>query len=102
MGLLNFRWLVNFGLLVLPIAVTLGILLGLQKHRDDTGQPPLFTPPPSPTGAPKNNKLTTHEYCQKSFGISPDTKGQEYTRKWLPVSFHPCSSHHRFWKPSIP
>ncbi|PHH68937.1 hypothetical protein CDD82_172 [Ophiocordyceps australis] len=67
-----FRWLVNVGLLVLPIAVTLGILLGLQSSRSWSGQSPLFSPP-------LNNKWVEKTYCQKSTGIHPDTKGQQYT-----------------------
>ncbi|KJZ71229.1 hypothetical protein HIM_09372 [Hirsutella minnesotensis 3608] len=69
-----FRWLVNAGFLALPIAATLGILLGIQSHRQATGQAPLFTPP-------LNNKWVEKTYCQKAFGIHPDTKGQEFTRK---------------------
>ena len=38
------RWLVSIALLVLPIAVTLGILLGIDGHRKATNQPPLFPP----------------------------------------------------------
>lgn len=36
------RWLVSIALLVLPIAVTLGVLLGIDGHRKATNQPPLF------------------------------------------------------------
>ncbi|KAM5341762.1 hypothetical protein ACJ41O_014793 [Fusarium nematophilum] len=64
------RFLVNFGLLALPIAITIGILLGLESHREAVGKPPLFAP---------DNKVVSKEYCQKSFGIHPLTKGQEYT-----------------------
>ncbi|PHH62840.1 hypothetical protein CDD81_6640 [Ophiocordyceps australis] len=67
-----FRWLVNVGLLVLPIAVTLGILLGLQSSRSSSGQSPLFSPP-------IDNKWVEKMFCQKSFGIHPETKGQQYT-----------------------
>lgn len=68
------RWLVNVGFLALPIAATLGILLGLQAHRQATGQTPLFVPP-------LDNKWVEKTYCQKSTGIHPETKGQQYTRE---------------------
>ncbi|KAF4592115.1 glycoside hydrolase family 12 protein [Ophiocordyceps camponoti-floridani] len=67
-----FRWLVNVGLLVLPIAATLGILIGLQAHRQAFGQQPLFTPPIT-------TKWLEQTYCQKSYGVHPDIKGQQYT-----------------------
>ncbi|RDA93291.1 hypothetical protein CP533_2044 [Ophiocordyceps camponoti-saundersi (nom. inval.)] len=66
------RWLVNVGFLALPIAATLGILIALQMHRQASGQPPLFTPPATDEWSEKT-------YCQKSYGIHPDTKGQQYT-----------------------
>ncbi|KAF4980493.1 hypothetical protein FZEAL_3504 [Fusarium zealandicum] len=66
------RFLVNFGLIALPIAITLGILLGLESGRQAAGKPPLFAPD-------KNNKVKIQQYCQKSFGIHPESKGQEYT-----------------------
>ncbi|PNY23766.1 Endoglucanase-1 [Tolypocladium capitatum] len=67
-----FRWLVNFGFLALPIAATIGILLGIQSQREASGQPPLFVPK-------LDNKVVETTYCQKSFGVHPETKGQEYT-----------------------
>ncbi|KAL6879318.1 concanavalin A-like lectin/glucanase [Trichoderma novae-zelandiae] len=80
---MTIRVLVNAALLAIPIAVTLGILFGLQAHRTATGQPPLFAPepPPIPTPKPKvpHNGITKTRYCQKSIGITPDTKGQQYT-----------------------
>ncbi|KAM0329466.1 hypothetical protein ACHAQA_004775 [Verticillium albo-atrum] len=69
---LNFRWLVNVGLLGLPVAVTVGILVGLQSHREATGQPPLWAPP-------VDNGISEDTYCQRAFGIHPESKGQEYT-----------------------
>ncbi|KAI8720149.1 hypothetical protein NCS52_00459600 [Fusarium sp. LHS14.1] len=78
---MTIRFLVNFGLLALPIAITLGILFGLEKHREATGGPPLFKPQPDPTKpkTPNNNGITVEQYCQKSYGIHPETKGQEFT-----------------------
>lgn len=80
MGGLNMRWLVNAGLLVLPIATTLGILFGLQKHRELNGQDPLFAPGPGdgPDNEPSNG-VKNDQYCQKSYGIQVETEGQEYT-----------------------
>lgn len=81
---MTIRILVNAALLAIPIAVTLGILFGLQSHRAATGQPPLFAPEPPPIPSPKppappKNGVTKTRYCQKSFGITPDTEGQQYT-----------------------
>lgn len=80
MGGLNMRWLVNAGLLVLPIATTLGILFGLEKHREVNGQDPLFAPGPDdgPVDEPKNG-VKNNQYCQQFYGILVETKGQEYT-----------------------
>jgi hypothetical protein len=61
--------LISYGLLVLPVAVTLGVLLGLQTYRESRGWAPPFT----------SNKIASKEYCQLSFGISPDTTGLQYT-----------------------
>ncbi|KAF5003422.1 hypothetical protein FDECE_10019 [Fusarium decemcellulare] len=76
---MTLRFFVNFGLLALPIAITLGILLGLEAHREATGGPPLFKPEPDPTKPKKNNDVLTEQYCQKSFGVHPESDGQEYT-----------------------
>lgn len=82
---MTIRFLVNFGLLALPIAITLGILFGLEKHREATGGPPLFKPQPDPTKPkrPNDNGITVEQYCQKSYGIHPETKGLEFTREYL-------------------
>jgi len=92
MGLFNIRFLVNFALLAIPIGVTLGILLGIDSHRQPTGQAPLYSPPASTGGSgsgsggdsPKNNGVTKTQFCQNSFGITPKSKGQEYTRESIP------------------
>lgn len=76
------RWFVNFGLLVLPIAVTLGVLLALEQNRSASGQPPLFDPPDNNGngGGPRITKDIDHQrYCDKAMGIHPISKGQEYT-----------------------
>ncbi|KAK7402885.1 hypothetical protein QQX98_011370 [Neonectria punicea] len=63
------RWLLNFGLLALPIGVTLGVLMSIQQHRTSSGKSPLF----------QDNDVTMEYSCAKSGGIVPPTKGQEYT-----------------------
>lgn len=81
---MTIRFLVNFGLLALPIAITLGVLIGLQSQRESSGGPPLFKPDPKPTDGPKKKHgITTEQHCQKSYGIHPETKGQEYTREYF-------------------
>ncbi|KAI8168590.1 putative xyloglucan-specific endo-beta-1,4-glucanase A [Colletotrichum sp. SAR 10_65] len=80
MGFLGFRWLVNFGLLALPIGVTLGILLGLDASRQASGGAPLFTgDPTTPGSTPNNNGITAMVSCDKAMGLHPLSKGQEYT-----------------------
>ncbi|KAH7253541.1 concanavalin A-like lectin/glucanase domain-containing protein [Fusarium redolens] len=76
---MTIRFLVNFGLLALPIAITLGVLIGLNSSREASGGPPLFKPDPKPTAPKKKNGITTEQHCQKSYGVHPETKGQEYT-----------------------
>ncbi|ROT41944.1 concanavalin A-like lectin/glucanase [Sodiomyces alkalinus F11] len=66
---LNCRWLVNAGLLALPIAITLAVLFGLQAGREAVGKPPLFV----------DNGIKRTQYCQKAFGIHPESRGLEYT-----------------------
>ncbi|KAK5064958.1 hypothetical protein LTR84_000792 [Exophiala bonariae] len=66
---MGLRSLVSAGFLLLPIAVTLGLLLGLQAHREARGMPPPFV----------SNKVSTDTYCQRAFGISPATRGLQYT-----------------------
>lgn len=87
MAVLGLTFLVNFALLVIPIGVTLGILFGIDAQRSASGDAPIYTPQPSSVGGGNpdggggtDNKLSTVMYCQKSYGITPDTKGQEFTR----------------------
>lgn len=56
-------------MLAIPIGVTLGILLGIDKHRAATGQQPLF----------QDNSVSKDQYCQKAYGISPPSRGIQYT-----------------------
>jgi hypothetical protein len=91
------RWAVNAGLLAIPIGATVGILVGIESHRQATGQGPLFSS--GGDGNPGNgggstggtggggggttvgsgNGITVSQYCQASYGISPPAKGTEYT-----------------------
>ena len=92
---MGFRWVVNAGLLALPIGATIGILLGVDTHRQATGQEPLFTPDPNSAnggiipgiggiiggGSKNNDGITEARYCQKQAGISPPSQGSKYTCK---------------------
>lgn len=91
------RWAVNAGLLAIPIGATVGVLVGIESHRQATGQGPLFSS--GGDGNPGNggsstggtggggggttvgngNGITISQYCQASYGISPPAKGTEYT-----------------------
>ncbi|KAF4119934.1 Glycosyl hydrolase family 12 [Geosmithia morbida] len=70
--------LLNFVLVALPIGSTLGVLLGLQAHRDATGQEPLFKPT-NPNTPPKNDGITLVHKCNETVGISPASVGDKYT-----------------------
>ncbi|CAK7227555.1 hypothetical protein SBRCBS47491_006609 [Sporothrix bragantina] len=86
MAVLGVSFIVNFALLVIPIGVTLAVLFGIDAQRTSSGDAPIYTPQPTNVGGGNpdggggsDNKLTTKTYCQKSYGITPDTKGQEFT-----------------------
>ncbi|KAH7123003.1 concanavalin A-like lectin/glucanase domain-containing protein [Dactylonectria macrodidyma] len=66
---MGIRFVVNFVLLALPIGITLGILLALEKHQAASGKSPFF----------QDNSWKTVTSCEKAEGIVPPTKGQEYT-----------------------
>lgn len=68
---MGLRSLLSLGLIAVPIGATLGILLGLDAHRSATGQQPLF----------QDNSVSKERYCQKAYGISPNSVGQQYTCK---------------------
>jgi len=61
----------SFVLLAIPIGVTLGILIAIDAHRSATGQQPLF----------QDNSVSKDRYCQIAYGISPPSKGLQYTCK---------------------
>ncbi|XMA20445.1 hypothetical protein WAI453_013236 [Rhynchosporium graminicola] len=85
---LNFRWLVNAGLLILPVGTTVGVLMGVDSHRQTTGQEPLFNTPSSGpgtgggTGNPSDDRITTEVHCEKQTGRIAPTRGVQYIRKF--------------------
>lgn len=66
---MGLRSLVSLGMIAIPIGATLGVLLALDAHRSSTGQTPLF----------QDNSVNTDKYCQKAYGITPPSSGQQYT-----------------------
>lgn len=92
------KLLVNAGLLVIPIGGSLGALFGIDAHRSATGQAPLFSGDTDSTdgstggstgggsgadGTITDNGITNSMYCRTSYGISPPSDGQSYTRMFL-------------------
>lgn len=69
---MGFKSLVSLGFVLVPVAVTLSVLLGLQAYRESQGMNP------DPFMSP-SNKISSKNYCQRAFGITPFTNGQEYT-----------------------
>lgn len=67
---LKARWILSVALLALPIAITLGVLLGIDSHRRATGQPTFFRPETGPKRSKGVEYLTT---CNKVTGF-----GKEY------------------------
>ncbi|KAL5329459.1 hypothetical protein ACEPPN_002971 [Leptodophora sp. 'Broadleaf-Isolate-01'] len=84
----NFRWLVNAGLLILPVGTTIGVLIGVDSHRQATGQEPIFNNPGTGTpgtggggggnGNKNDDSVTSQLYCQKQVGVSPPSSGVKY------------------------
>ncbi|KAB8270234.1 concanavalin A-like lectin/glucanase domain-containing protein [Aspergillus minisclerotigenes] len=74
--------LVNAGLLALPIAGSIGTLLGIDAHRQATGQRPLFTSEIGNDGSISRNGVTNTRYCDLFNPISPKSEGQLYTCKF--------------------
>merc|ERR1711939_287692 len=86
MGLLNFRWLVNAGLLILPVGTTIGVLIGVDSHRAATGQEPIFNTPTGGTGTGSggtgnkgDDRVTSQLFCQKQVGYTAPSSGIQYT-----------------------
>lgn len=88
----NFRWLVNAGLLILPVGTTIGVLIGVDSHRQATGQEPIFNNPGTGTpgtggggggnGNKNDDSVTSQLYCQKQVGVSPPSSGVKYMCKF--------------------
>ena len=57
--------ILSLGLFILPIAITVSVLVGLETYRVSHGQKSIF-----PGDA--DNAVTTTTYCQKEYGITPD------------------------------
>lgn len=94
--IMGVRWLVNAGLLVLPIGTTIGVLMGIDASRQSSGQDPIFdggSGSGAPIGGggnsgsgggvgnPHDDKITDKMYCQKQVGIAPPSKGTQYICK---------------------
>lgn len=71
--------LLSVGLFVLPIAITIGILIGVETWRVSQGKPSLAT---------QDNRQKTDMYCEKEYGIQPNPG------RYICES-HPCISPHR-------
>ncbi|OCT54949.1 hypothetical protein CLCR_02918 [Cladophialophora carrionii] len=69
---MGFRSLVSLGFVLIPVAVTISVLLGLQAYRESQG----LNPNPFVSSS---NKIRSKNYCQRAFGITPFTNGQDYT-----------------------
>ncbi|PBP15331.1 glycoside hydrolase family 12 protein, partial [Diplocarpon rosae] len=73
-------------LLALPVGTTVGVLLGLDSHRQSQGQAPLFNGENgrgggAGGGSSRDNRVTNSQYCQKQVGISPASTGVQYICK---------------------
>jgi hypothetical protein len=55
--------LLSLGLFILPIAITIGVLIGVETWRIAQGKPSLAT---------QDNRQTTDIYCQREYGIQPN------------------------------
>ena len=65
--------LLSLSLFILPIAVTIGLLVGIESYAKARGQIGL-----GPIDAYNGIKTTT--YCQKAFGVSPE--GASFIREF--------------------
>lgn len=85
------RLLVNGVLLAIPIGASLGVLFGIDAYRSNHGQAALFSGDTDGTGSGgstgssgstvTNNGVNSTIYCQLSYGITPASKGEQFTRK---------------------
>lgn len=89
------KLLINAGLIAIPIGGSLGSLFGIDAHRAATGQTPLYKGGNGSSGSggdstgggsggsgsTTNNGVTNTMYCQKSYGITPPSDGEQFTRE---------------------
>lgn len=103
-----FRWIVNAGLIAIPIGSTLGVLFGIDASRQASGQSPLFSSGGSSGGTGGSGGgsggsgggswsdstggfdlgdhynetelgVTLSRYCNLSLGVTPPAKGVSAT-----------------------
>ena len=58
------RSIVSFGLFIVPVAITIAVLLGIDLSRHASGKKSIFALPP-------NTKITTDIFCQLGYGFTP-------------------------------
>lgn len=89
--------LVNAVLVAIPVGGSVGALMGIDAHRAATGQKALFTGNNDGTSSggnhgdstgdgghhdsTSNNGLSNTQYCDLSYGITPPSKTEQYTRE---------------------
>lgn len=88
-----FKFLINAGLIAIPVGGSLAALFGIDAYRSATGQLPLFKGGnggstgggSGGSGHTVNNGLTNTMYCEQTFGISPPSKGELFTCELIGV-----------------
>lgn len=97
---LSARWLVSFALLVLPVAVTLGILFGLQSRYEADGNTGFFGGSPD-DGGPKrlDDSIIFERNCDIAYGLGHDQRwdGQEYQCEYPRGSFNVATAFSSIW-----
>ena len=94
--------IINAVLVAIPVGGSVGALMGIDAHRAATGQKPLFTGGNTEDGSSTgggnggsgstgdggnhNSTSSVHgtqstEYCDLSWGITPPSKSEQYTRE---------------------
>ncbi|KAF5139435.1 putative xyloglucan-specific endo-beta-1,4-glucanase A [Metarhizium anisopliae] len=83
------RWLVSAVFLALPIATTIGVLLGMQAYNHAKGRPPPFSGGDDGNGLPgigtPKGKDTVEIKCDQAFGFDPKSKGQNFICESLDI-----------------
>ncbi|KAL5598514.1 hypothetical protein BROUX41_003549 [Berkeleyomyces rouxiae] len=80
--MLSLRWIVNGGMVGLPIGVTLAVLFAIQPWDPSEGSGGTGGSGGGSNGTPwsgTDNKVITSTYCQDSYGITPPSEGLQYT-----------------------